>query len=494
MAKIKVTLPIGDVVSMGKLVTFTTPCDCSVADTIVVNGWEFKMVNAVGYTIPEIGDEVFKEGAVVSVILDTEKNQAFLQNGNESYTKKQTLTAETAALFDLPDRAVPNDVLKKLANAPVCATNPIPKYTEIKIDMSKLQVGDTVNIPYKKSMVTHRVVHIGNPNSAIYPSSFNNGMWLLPDTVDVEGPWSDNPASKYSDAWSDNAFMDVLQTLVSNYAPVVSKAILQVKIPYTEGKSEVVYKGESGYSCKLFLPSYTELTRYTVYDHRNYKEDGAVLDYFSDLVAPGADFANRRKCSSGEYWTRSDCIGVDEGVEDGIGYVNKTGGMPSGSANTSRKYRYMFLLPKNFSTTLYLDKDFNIHDKQEYSESGVFVDMLGATIGSITKLTSGTYIGTGTSGSSNKNSLRFWFKPSMVLITGNGYFGVLTSEVSDYFCAGISGWNRLGKNGIAGSVTFDTNGTVSWYASASVGDYNFRDRPNIQFNAQSVTYSYIAIG
>ena len=82
----------------------------------------------------------------------------------------------------------------------------------------------------------------------------------------------------------------------------------------------------------------------------------------------------------------------------------------------------------------------------------------------------------------------------MVLITGNGYFGVLTSEVSKYFCAGISGWNSLGKNGLAGSVTFDTNGTVSWYATASVGDYNFRDSPNIQFNAQSVTYSYIAIG
>ncbi len=492
MAKIKVTLPIGDVVSMGKLVTFTTPCDCSVADTIVVNGWEFKMVNAVGYTIPEIGDEVFKEGAVVSVILDTEKNQAFLQNGNESYTKKQTLTAETAALFDLPDRAVPNDVLKKLANAPVCATNPIPKYTEIKIDMSKLQVGDTVNIPYKKSMVTHRVVHIGNPNSAIYPSSFNNGVWLLPDTVDVGGPWSDNQSDKYSDAWADNAFMSTLQQLTSNYPSSISKAILQVKIPYIEGKSEVVYKGENGYSCKLFLPSVVEFGERG--GTKDYANDGANLDYFSDSFDSKGSLAARRKCASGEYWARSDGIRVDEGVEYGIAYIDKDGYDNTGSANTSRKYRYMFLLPKNFSTTLYLDKDFNIHDKQEYSESGVFVDMLGATIGSITKLTSGTYIGTGTSGSSNKNSLRFWFKPSMVLITGNGYFGVLTSEVSDYFCAGISGWNRLGKNGIAGSVTFNTNGTVSWYASASVGDYNFRDSPNIQFNAQSVTYSYIAIG
>ena len=229
-------------------------------------------------------------------------------------------------------------------------------------------------------------------------------------------------------------------------------------------------------------------------DHKYYKEDGAVLDYFSDLVAPDADFANRRKCSSGEYWTRSDCIRVDEGVEDGIGYVNKTGGLPSGSENTSRKYRYMFLLPKTFSTALYLDKDFNIHDKQEYTESGVFVDMLGATLGSIIKLATGTYIGTGTSGSAHKNSLKFWFKPSMVLITGNGYAGILSYGINKYFCAGVSAWNNLGKNGLAGSVTFDTNGTVSWYATASVGDYGFKDSPNIQLNAQSVTYSYIAIG
>lgn len=73
-------------------------------------------------------------------------------------------------------------------------------------------------------------------------------------------------------------------------------------------------------------------------------------------------------------------------------------------------------------------------------------------------------------------------------------FATDTVNLSKYFCAGISGWNSLGKNGLAGSVTFDTNGTVSWYATASVGDYNFRDSPNIQFNAQSVTYSYIAIG
>ncbi len=397
-------------------------------------------------------------------------------------------------MYGLPESAVPNDVFKKLANAPICATNPIPKYTEIKIDMPKLKVGDTVDIPYKKSIVTHRVVHIGNPNSAIYPSSFNNGVWLLPDTVDVGGPWSDNPSDKYSDAWADNAFMSTLQQLTSNYPSSISQAILQVKIPYIEGKSEVVYKGESGYSCKLFLPSYTELSRYTTMDQRYYKEDGAVLDYFSDLVAPDADFANRRKCSSGEYWTRSDCIRVDEGVEDGIGYVNKTGGLPSGSENTSRKYRYMFLLPKTFSTTLYLDKDFNIHDKQEYTESGVFVDMLGATLGSIIKLATGTYIGTGTSGSAHKNSLKFWFKPSMVLITGNGYAGILSYGINKYFCAGVSAWNNLGKNGLAGSVTFDTNGTVSWYATASVGDYGFKDSPNIQLNAQSVTYSYIAIG
>ena len=78
MATLTVTLPTGTTVVNGKQVTFRAPCDCTGISGIVINGTTYTLVDA---TTEQITGHTFKKDAMVSVIMDTEKKKAFVQNG-----------------------------------------------------------------------------------------------------------------------------------------------------------------------------------------------------------------------------------------------------------------------------------------------------------------------------------------------------------------------------------------------------------------------------
>ncbi len=78
MATLTVTLPTGTTVVNGKQVTFRAPCDCTDISGIVINGTTYTLVDA---TTEQITGHTFKKDAMVSVIMDTENNKAFVQNG-----------------------------------------------------------------------------------------------------------------------------------------------------------------------------------------------------------------------------------------------------------------------------------------------------------------------------------------------------------------------------------------------------------------------------
>ena len=98
---------------------------------------------------------------------------------------------------------------------------------------------------------------------------------------------------------------------------------------------------------------------------------------------------------------------------------------------------------------------------------------------SAVQLTSGTYVGTGTYGISNKNSLTFSFVPKLfVVMSDSGYY-----SPSILYCG------QPGKIGTYGAgVAFVLSGnTISWYSSTNGG-------VSAQANESGVTYYYIAIG
>ena len=99
------------------------------------------------------------------------------------------------------------------------------------------------------------------------------------------------------------------------------------------------------------------------------------------------------------------------------------------------------------------------------------------------QIQTGTYKGTGKSGSSNKNSLTFNFAPKIVFIYGNfnDIVGLMTTG-HGYQRALVSG-NGSGMNNEYTYVSWSGN-KMSWYGSAATS----------QMNVEGCTYKYVAIG
>lgn len=102
-------------------------------------------------------------------------------------------------------------------------------------------------------------------------------------------------------------------------------------------------------------------------------------------------------------------------------------------------------------------------------------------LGEKVRIVAGSYIGTGTFGSANPNSLTFEREPKLIFIagnainTGNGFF--------------ISGGEYNGLSIFSSASILNTKfsgNTASWYTTASNG-------ANIQLNVSGVTYNYIGI-
>jgi len=123
-------------------------------------------------------------------------------------------------------------------------------------------------------------------------------------------------------------------------------------------------------------------------------------------------------------------------------------------------------------------------------ETGSFEGIGGAdTSIPVPKIETGSYVGTGTSGASNPNTLTFPFEPKVVFVTNTNQ----SSLPSRYFitpliqgvtqASSISGTSN--NTGTVYTIVADwTNESVSWYGTNA----------NNQLNTSGQTYSYIAIG
>lgn len=117
----------------------------------------------------------------------------------------------------------------------------------------------------------------------------------------------------------------------------------------------------------------------------------------------------------------------------------------------------------------------------------------------IPHVSSGSYVGTGTAGADNPNTLRFGFKPLfLVIITEDekpNYAGTIRGIAPWFF---VRPWKHTNKfyNGNTAANSFDTHVTwfgngVSWYALAGNGT---AATPSEQLNESGTTYHYIVIG
>lgn len=105
------------------------------------------------------------------------------------------------------------------------------------------------------------------------------------------------------------------------------------------------------------------------------------------------------------------------------------------------------------------------------------------------KVTTGSYVGTGTSGSTNPNTLTFDFEPLLVFVSYSRYLAIFCKGAPYATVVGAHGFSYNG-NTYAWFIT-----DISWAENAVIWyTTDTSSPPSSQLNISGATYNYIAIG
>lgn len=162
---------------------------------------------------------------------------------------------------------------------------------------------------------------------------------------------------------------------------------------------------------------------------------------------------------------------------------------------------YGAILGQSFETSPVLDNYFTKDETLTSSTAALFglgadsvPDDVLAYLGKYApKIATGSYVGTGTAGSSNPNSLTFDFIPKVLIVQAYDWssfnagsddflnFAIMVNGISLYM--GVQSDSNVSSKSV--SVTWSGN-TVSWYSTTS--------NAMSQLNGGSEKYFYVAIG
>lgn len=383
--------------------------------------------------------------------------------------KASLLTDAVASAFGLGTSAVPNDALDILKKAVLAQmTEKYTKHTTI----GELPLGNTVMFNFNGVPTEFQLQHKGRP-SDIYDVSCD-GAWM--EAVDVldKRAWG-GTSNLYADS-AIHAYLngDFLSLLDAN----VRSAIKQVKIPYSAGGTNnwTVPTGENGLSTKAFILSCVELG---LWPDAYLNSEGAKLDYFPQGMGNSDTRIARFGTAPTEWWTRSPYTYPNN--NSSVWYVTTSGSGSSDIFTSQYGLRPAFILPFDFPYTFYTDAGGNIYTEQEYQT--ILTDVLGNEISLPQYVESGSYVGTGTFGASNPNTLTFSFAPSFVWILMRENAARLVNDGTNMLLfQGVS--TAVGYNNTENIVTWSGT-SVSWY-----GDYSI---PHYQMNIAGTQYDWIAV-
>ena len=193
------------------------------------------------------------------------------------------------------------------------------QYFSSGIPASALAVGDSVWLNVNGVLTEFLVVHQGNPDSKIYPSSCK-GTWLL--MKDTYGSQMFDAGEEYEDQdgelwlYGDARYQEsdihnyLNNTFLKLLSSGVQSSIKQARIPYyhwgvNESHNNAVVKyGSNGLSTKIFLLSVFELGGQSSWN-ADFVEDGASLDYFSGTAYRDAKRIAYYNGTAVTWWTRS---------------------------------------------------------------------------------------------------------------------------------------------------------------------------------------------
>lgn len=377
----------------------------------------------------------------------------------------------------------------RLANSTFYYSTQTAKYTEYTVDMSKVQVGDTVQLPMGGKMHDFLVC------STNYEPTLNTDstrVLLLDKTMQSgtgQNPMFGSAYTANSQSWQQS---DIFVSLNNESTGYVSRFDDDVKANilatnYLAGTTDAGnYSTVGTVSSKIFILSLGELrtSDCTIASSNQYRnQDGTLLSNYSqinDVYKKGNPYeVLTRSYSSSITWS------FDNNRANGTPFNFKT--REKVTTVGSVLFHPCFTLQTTFNKTFYVDITGAVHPEQEYYAGGSLVSIDGANV-PVVKWTEGSYVGTGTTGSSKPCSLSFESRPLYVWIfqQNNQYRAeidcyALTNSFQKY---GYTAYNDASCWSNACYALVD-GATVSWYANNNINTH--------QMNVSGQTYSYFAI-
>ena len=373
------------------------------------------------------------------------------------------LEETTKTAFGLSTSAVPDDIFQKLANA-----------ITLNSTYGNLAVGSTVQLNVNRTPTNFLVVHQGNPDPSIYDESCN-GTWLLMQDCYKNRQWNSSNNNSYK---ASTIYRYLNDTFLNLSDADIREAIKQVKIPYVNGTANAaVASGSSGLSCKIFLLSGREVG-FSTSDNRYFPNDGAKLSYFES--GTGSSALNKRIAklngSATGWWLRS----PNTYSAINAWYVFSSGNFSVYNCAGSRSIRPCIIMPRGLELP-------NGTDVTTTISNILGIPGLQGQIETGTKIVTGSYVGTGTYGASNPNTLTLPFEPKIVMI--NRHDSPLDSGPVTWFSPNAKCAYPSTSN-VKWPVTVNGN-IFSWYNDSISGTYA---KARYQANEEGTTYDYLALG
>lgn len=392
------------------------------------------------------------------------------QNGENIYPMTVQEAVKTYSFWgNTLDKA-----MMQLANATFYSESQRPIYREYNLDMSKVQVGDIVQLPENGIMQQFLVcstnyeptLNTSGNRVLLTRCNFDSASVVLYENGQTQ--WSNSNILTYLNSTYLNKFDEDVKTAIgtTNYLVGVTP----------QGNQGTI----SSFASAVFLLGVSEIN----VGNRNVE---GFVNQDGTLLTNAAQIWNQYRIGNPYSASLRSFSRIRRFL---MKFETSTVEYPISSdarVNTQGIIYPCFTLPTTFSKTYYVDVNNQVHDAQEYVEGNTLTNIFNTPL-AFTKYASGTYVGTGTSGSSNPMSLTFPTKPLFVMINGTAdaqtsYVGIfncnsLTNSFSNYKILGFA------SNGVnTTSITGMLNGTsLSWYGTNA----------SYQLNTSGTTYAWTA--
>ncbi len=490
MSKLKVTLPGLEIPVTGKQISFKAPCDCSSVECLQIDGVDYIIVDALGRQVTgTTGGGVWAAGAKVSVILDCEEKKAYLQNGNP------TLSMIGAGMVN------PN-LLHNWYFA-----NPVNQRGETEYPVAGYTIDRWISHSNNPTTLTDKGVKltdsVGYVPGVIWEqrAELNNRSDLAGRTVTVSVLVSEISGTYVLQFGGSDMIIDkpglhtftvddfnVLAFFVRFYNFTAYASITMMAAKVELGSTQTLaHQDANGNWVLNEIPDYNE----------------ELLKCCMSKADPADDYANNKKTpaainavsKSGD--TMTGALTIETNGTNRLTLKDTSasaGGRQVRMQNNRTIAQFANLADDNTFAMLQLQPESTSVDSilrlrtKTTSDGEKFYNILHTgnmeSLG-CGKIATGSYVGTGCSGSDCANTLTFSFKPALVVVIGwdteKEYGGSLTM-VQGASASGDTGAGMLTPC----DVTWDGN-SVSWsYISA---DFSWR-----QYNAANTTYHWFAIG